>query len=238
MKHAGVVIFVASLVGGCGGSTVCERPVLCPGRTNASYVFCNAGSDGCYYVGQDGSKFSCRSCGDCASAQATAIGWCATAPADITPRETCEPSSCSGKSYQYCTSADGKSCRYVTSDGREFKCVGCTDCSGAASQLTAWCAPVTTSCSTKPTPTECYNCCTIANPTGYAYVRNNLFPCFCSACSFDCASSQYCGGTAIPSTACATCASSALQGSCGAWVSACMADAACKAYSTCVSGCQ
>ena len=73
---------------------------------------------------------------------------------------------------------------------------------------------------------------------GEAYIRTNVFPCFCSACQLECAGNQYCGGTATITTTCSTCVANSLQGSCAPWINACMADVGCKAYYTCASGCQ
>ena len=96
------------------------------------------------------------------------------------------------------------------------------------------------SCDSLPSG-DCYACCEGPAPAGVASFESAFMVCGCADCQLDCAQSL-CGGGALPSASCVSCASQSIApaGSCGQspdFDTACTDDLACNAFATCVAGC-
>lgn len=232
-------VLLLALLSACGGDPACDANQYC--TSGAHYNFCNAGSGGCYYSGSDGSRFACRSCGDCATALAAVESWCQGAPAGSNdhpdPVQSCTPApACGNGTYQFCSG--GNHCFYALSDQTRIDCVSCSDCIDASKQVETWCDPLASdSLCQNSDQNACITCCGKNHPAGAQKALELGKACFCQGCP-DCADAPVCGGmSSTVSSACATCMSSSATKSCfAAAQSQCDADQACNLYHLCALG--
>ena len=270
------LVFLGCLIG-CGGSDTCTANTLCSASSDRHYRFCNGGgASGCYFETDDGSHLKCASCGSCDDVFQLVEAWCSDVP-NLTSGgttsgggttgnnsgETCTSATCatfSAKSYQFCTTAGATDCHFLGSDGTRFACSSCSDCNGAISQISSWCAEdnvnttgSTTSsggtttgmmtnpyaqCAAMPTNSACLTCCGTVEPDAYTRYKVYLDQCECPNCTGSCtANTDVCHGGTEFDGACMSCLLS-FKAQCQSGANAqCEADPVCKPNLDCAAVC-
>ncbi len=216
--------------GGAGNGTTCSAKASC-GSTGLTYQQCttlgaNGVCDSIVYETSDGKKFSCTGCTDCTTAAQELSQYCASGGK---PTTTCTPAqSCGsgGLTYQQCTTSTGSTCdsmQYVVSNGTNYACTSCGDCSAAEEELTTFCeeqGTPTTSCSSSTTCGSgglTYSQCTTYAPSGtcesVSYEVSDGTSYACATCS-DCTIAyddvtSYCGTSTGQTCGSTTCGSAA-----------------------------
>jgi N-acetylneuraminic acid mutarotase len=127
-------------------TTTCTLPTACTAST--TYDVCTTTDVGgtCTaktYETSDGKSYACVSCTDCAAAEASIGSVCTS-----TACSGSTPCGAGGAAYETCTTeGPGQTCTQqyylVPSTGAKFTCSSCASCSVAASQLSGYCASLT-----------------------------------------------------------------------------------------------
>ena len=151
------MVFVVSLVAGCGAGSddSCTAPVACATDASMSYRLCGAGASDCYYKTADGQRLHCVTCGDCSAAQTKAEQYCGGSSSVSLVCGATVNCPAGAKSYQACATPSGTACGFKTSDGTEFSCASCSDCTAAATQTTSWCRGSSPKGSCDPVAQDC-----------------------------------------------------------------------------------
>jgi hypothetical protein len=94
------------------------------------------------YEATDGTTYACASCGNCTSAGEAMESHCESLSAPTTSCDSTFACGTGGVTYQECTSDTGGACQtawYQTSDGQEYSCNTCSDCTTAYDDVTSYC---------------------------------------------------------------------------------------------------
>jgi len=143
------------------GMSSCSTPVAC-GSTGMTYKECTTtGSggacEGIEYELSGGQTFACASCADCNSAVSQLNAACSGSGNPTTACTSWAACSTSTLQYKECTTSVNGACQgiyYQTSDGQQYTCNSCSDCSSAISSMESYCqsmAQPVTSCGTSYT---------------------------------------------------------------------------------------
>jgi hypothetical protein len=279
------LVFLGFLIG-CGGSDTCTANTLCSASpsNDRHYRFCNhGGASGCYYETDDGSHLQCTNCGSCENALALVTTWCESSTGTTgtttsgrttgnttgNATQTCTSAVCpvGSRTYQFCATTGATDCHYVDSDGTTYACNSCTDCTGAASQVSSWCSADSSTgttgsttgttgtttgttgsttgntgpyaqCAAMPTSTSCLTCCGTLEPDAYSRYKAYLDQCECPNCTGSCtANTDVCHGGTDFVGACMTCLLS-FKSQCQSGADAqCQADPQCKPNLDCAAVC-
>jgi hypothetical protein len=153
-----------SLEAFCSGAatTNCTAAETC-GTSALTYQQCTTSLSGTcesiYYQTSDGDTFACNSCSDCTAALSSMESYCASMVNPVTSCSADAACGTTGVTYELCTTTSGGTCTgeyYTTTDGNTFTCTGC-DCTTASSQLTTYCASLSSACD--PACTGSQICC-------------------------------------------------------------------------------
>jgi hypothetical protein len=179
-------------------TTSCSGAVTC-GSNGATYEECETVSDGSctsiYYYATTGVEYVCNSCADCSTAAADMTSYCSsqTTTTSCGSATTCGST---GVTYEECeVVADGvcSSIYYYSSNGVEYACNSCSDCTTAYDDMTSYCSSLSTT-TTCGTSTACgsngltYEWCeneTSGTCTSIYYISSNDVEYACNSCS-DC----------------------------------------------------
>lgn len=198
--------------GSSSGSTTngpCSAPQAC-GTGGRTYEECtNLSSSGeceaIVYKTSDGHSFTCPGCTSCSGVAEQLATYCETGSGNDggTGVETCTssvPCGSSGLSYEECTTTgSGGACesiRYKVSDGHDYTCASCSDCTAAVQSLDTYCqdqGTATTNCTTWAScgsSSLSYETCTTSlnsSCESVYYETTDGFTYTCNSCS-DCSS--------------------------------------------------
>jgi hypothetical protein len=173
---------VESLDTFCAGSvtpvTNCTTWATC-GSSSLEYEQCTVSENGSctsvYYETSDAQEFGCTSCGNCSAALSSMESYCASTVQPVTSCGSYSACGTTGVEYQLCTTSTGGTCTgeyYSTTDGNTFTCSGC-DCTTASSQLSSYCASLTSGNVCSPACTTGYICCSCGSPATLECLSSN-----------------------------------------------------------------
>jgi hypothetical protein len=143
---------IESLDSFCAGSvtpvTNCTTWAACS-TSSLEYEQCTVSENGSctsvYYETSDAQTFSCNSCADCSAALSSMESYCTSTVQPVTTCGAYSACGSTGVEYQLCTTTTGGTCTgeyYSTTSGNTYTCSGC-DCTTASSQLSSYCASLT-----------------------------------------------------------------------------------------------
>jgi hypothetical protein len=174
------------------------------------------------YKTSDGHDFACAGCTNCAAAAQQLSQYCANPGGQ--PTTTCSgPVSCGsgGLTYEQCTTSTGGKCdsiQYRVSNGTNYTCASCSDCTAADQQLTSFCSSQGTPTTTCGSAVACgsngltYSECTTYSASGtcesisYDVSNGTTYTCAnCTSCTtaYDQVTS-YCTSQTTPTTSCSS----------------------------------
>ena len=150
--------------GGGTPTTTCGSASAC-GSNGYTYDLCTTSLNGVcqsmYYSTTSGQTYQCAACGDCTAAGTSVGSYCASM-SQTTSCGTASACGNTGVTYDLCTTSTG-SCTseyYSTSDGQQYTCNSCSDCSAAVTSLNSYCASLNTLACGTTTCTTGNLCCT------------------------------------------------------------------------------
>lgn len=183
---------VSSLDSYCQGGgtpmTTCTASATCA-TSDLTYQECtttlNGTCTGMYYQTSDLQTFTCAACGNCSAASGSMESYCSS----MSTMTSCgSPTACgsTGVTYQSCTMTQSGSCTeayYSTSDGNQFTCNSCSDCSSAITSLDSYCASLGGTACGGLTCSSGYLCCNCSGADQCLSSNSGTYTCATYLCT-------------------------------------------------------